>query len=194
MPPCYSCRGERDLSPSVKRLYPLQSRPLQSRPESPPKRTPATTADSSDHRDRPHPGHPDHCPGASDLGGSASDVVALLVVGALAVTGLAAPEAAIAGFSNPAVITVGDVHPERRAHARAGISGLLGSRVTGIAGRNELPLIISTIMLISVAVGVHEQHRRGRPDAARRDRDLATHRRAVSRLLMPMLSVPCSAA
>lgn len=77
-----------------------------------------------------------------------SDVVALLVVAALAVTGLTTPEAAIAGFSNPAVVTVWAMYILSDGLTRTGISGMLGSRVTGIAGRRELPLIFA-IMLIS---------------------------------------------
>ena len=34
------------------------------------------------------------------------DLVALLVLGSLALTGLVAPEVALSGFSNPAVVTV----------------------------------------------------------------------------------------
>ena len=44
------------------------------------------------------------------------DVVALMVLLALALTGLLEPKQALSGFSNPAVITVwAGLHPERRA-------------------------------------------------------------------------------
>ena len=59
------------------------------------------------------------------------DVVAMLVLGALAVTGLVAPDEALSGFSNPAVITVWAVFILSGGMARTGLANLVGRRVPG---------------------------------------------------------------
>jgi di/tricarboxylate transporter len=74
------------------------------------------------------------------------DVVALLVLGALAVSGLVQPDDALAGFSNPAVITVWAMFILSDGLTRTGIADLLGNQVLRIAGQREVTLII-VIML-----------------------------------------------
>ena len=54
------------------------------------------------------------------------DVVALLVLGALAVTQLVTPSEALSGFSNPAVVTVWAILILSGGLARTGVAGLLG--------------------------------------------------------------------
>jgi di/tricarboxylate transporter len=74
------------------------------------------------------------------------DVVALLVLGVLAVSGLVQPDDALAGFSNPAVITVWAMFILSDGLTRTGIADLLGNQVLRIAGQQEITLII-VIML-----------------------------------------------
>jgi len=81
------------------------------------------------------------------------DVVALLVLCALAVTGLVAPEQAIAGFSHPAVMTVWAMFILSDGLTRAGIADVLGQRMVRIAGSNEMVLVICFMLLAGLLSG-----------------------------------------
>jgi len=74
------------------------------------------------------------------------DVVALLVLGTLVVTGLVDSDSALQGFSNPAVITVWAMFILSDGLTRTGIADILGTQVIRIAGTREVMLII-VIML-----------------------------------------------
>ena len=74
------------------------------------------------------------------------DVVALLVMVTLAVTGLVSPDQALSGFSNPAVITVWAMFILSDGLTRTGIADLLGTQVLRIAGQQEFTLTV-VIML-----------------------------------------------
>ena len=76
------------------------------------------------------------------------DVVALLVLVLLALTGLVTPHEALSGFSNPAVITVWAVFILSGGLSRTGIAGLVGRHVLRLAGTGEMRLI-ALIMLTS---------------------------------------------
>ena len=76
------------------------------------------------------------------------DVVALLVLVLLALTGLVGPHQALSGFSNPAVITVWAVFILSGGLSRTGIAGLVGRQVLRLAGSGEMRLI-ALIMLTS---------------------------------------------
>ena len=76
------------------------------------------------------------------------DLVALLVLCALSVTGLVTPTEAISGFSNAAVVTVWAMFILSEGLTRTGIADILGRQVMGVAGRREVSLII-VIMLTS---------------------------------------------
>jgi len=76
------------------------------------------------------------------------DLVALLVLCTLAVTGIVTPNEAISGFSNTAVITVWAMFILSAGLTRTGIADILGRQILKVAGRQELPLIF-WIMLIS---------------------------------------------
>jgi di/tricarboxylate transporter len=78
------------------------------------------------------------------------DVVALLVLVSLALTGLVTPTEAISGFSNPAVVTVWAVLILSAALARTGVAGLVGHRVLKLAGNSEVRLL--AIIMLTVAV------------------------------------------
>jgi di/tricarboxylate transporter len=66
-----------------------------------------------------------------------TDVIALLVLGTLAVTGLVEPAEAVAGFSNAAVIAVLGMFILSAALTRAGIASWLGRMLLRVAGRRE---------------------------------------------------------
>ncbi|MEX2333047.1 MAG: sodium:proton antiporter, partial [Pseudohongiella sp.] len=75
------------------------------------------------------------------------DVVALLVLCALAVTGLVSPEEAIAGFSHPAVVTIWAMFILSDGLTRAGIADMMGQRVIRVAGDSEMALVITFMLL-----------------------------------------------
>jgi len=74
------------------------------------------------------------------------DVVALLVLGTLAITGLVDANEAFAGFSNSAVITVWAMFILSEGLTRTGIADIIGRQVMRIAGRREVAMIF-VIML-----------------------------------------------
>lgn len=74
------------------------------------------------------------------------DVVALLVLGTLAITGLVSPDEAFGGFSNTAVITVWAMFILSDGLTRTGIANVIGRQVMRLAGRREVAMIV-VIML-----------------------------------------------
>lgn len=76
------------------------------------------------------------------------DVVALLVLGTLAVAGLVTPAEALSGFSSPAVVTIWAVFILSGALSRSGVASSIGRQVLRLAGEGEVGLIIG-IMLTS---------------------------------------------
>ncbi len=81
------------------------------------------------------------------------DVVALLVLTALVAFGLVAPDAALAGFSNPAVVTVWAMFILSAGLAETGVADIVGRQVIRVAGKSE-PRVIIAIMLPSAALSV----------------------------------------
>ncbi len=78
------------------------------------------------------------------------DLVALLVLGALAVTGLVDSSQAFAGFSNSAVITVWAMFILSEGLTRTGIADIIGRQVMRLAGRKEIAMIV--VIMITGAV------------------------------------------
>jgi len=74
------------------------------------------------------------------------DVIALLVLLTLALTGLVTPEQAFSGFSSPAVITVWAVYIVSGALFKTGVTDIIGERISRLAGNSE-PRLIAIIML-----------------------------------------------
>jgi di/tricarboxylate transporter len=114
------------------------------------------------------------------------DIVALLMLVTLAVSGLVAPKEALSGFSNPAVITVIFVFILSSGLAQSGIAGMLGRQVLRIASGSEIGLI-ALIMLTSGVLSAFMNNVAVAAlllpvvvDIARRTR------RAPSKLLMPL--------
>ena len=78
------------------------------------------------------------------------DVVAMIVLAALVVTGLVTVEEAFSGFSSPAVIVVWAVFIVSAGLTRSGVADLIARQVMRLAGRSELRLMV----LIMAAVGI----------------------------------------
>ena len=78
------------------------------------------------------------------------DLVALLVLGALATTGLVTSDEALAGFSNSAVITVWAMFILSEGLTRTGIADVIGRQVMRVAGAREVPMIV--VIMITGAV------------------------------------------
>jgi len=114
------------------------------------------------------------------------DLVALLVLGALAVRGLVDADQAFAGFSNSAVITVWAMFILSEGLTRTGIADIIGRQVMRLGGRREVPMIL--VIMITGAVlsafmnniGVAALMLPVVVEVARRTRI------AASRLLMPL--------
>ena len=114
------------------------------------------------------------------------DIIALIVLAALALTGLVSPQQAVAGFSNPAVITVWSMFILSAGLARTGIADVIGRSLLQVAGRDETRMLIA-IMLTAGAlsafmatIGVAALMLPVVMEIGRRTRI------PVSRLLMPM--------
>jgi hypothetical protein len=90
------------------------------------------------------------------------DVVAITSLMVCVLLGLIGPEAAFAGFSNPAVITVGAVLVISRALTRSGAIDALMGRLVG-ASTARFSHLVTFCVLGALAVRVHEQRRRARP-------------------------------
>ncbi len=80
------------------------------------------------------------------------DLVALLVLVALALTGLVTPAGAVAGFSNPAVITVWAMFILSAGLTRTGVAEILGNGILRWTGRGEawtITVIATTAAVLS---------------------------------------------
>jgi di/tricarboxylate transporter len=114
------------------------------------------------------------------------DMTALLVLGLLALTGILTPTQAFAGFSSPAVITVGGMFVISAGLARTGVAGLLGRQLLRVAGTRETPLVVAIMLTAGVLssvmnnIGVAAMLLPVVMDIARRTRH------PPSRLLMPL--------
>ena len=78
------------------------------------------------------------------------EVTALLALGAVALTKLVSPAEALAGFSNPAVVTVWAVFILSGGLTLTGVANIIGGLVRRIAGRSEASLIV--VIMLSAGV------------------------------------------
>ncbi len=76
------------------------------------------------------------------------DVVAMLVLIVLALTGLVAPGEVFSGFSSPAVITVWAIYIISEGLFKTGVADYLGANILKIAGPDEARLVV-VIMLMA---------------------------------------------
>ena len=79
------------------------------------------------------------------------DLVALLTLVFLAVTGLVEPAEALAGFSNPAVVTVWAVFVLSGGLAHTGIANLVGRQIVRFAGHSEARIILVVMLTAGTA-------------------------------------------
>lgn len=114
------------------------------------------------------------------------DIVALSVLCLLAVTGLVSPSDALAGFSNPAVITVWAMFILSAAIYQTGVARIIGSKVLKFSGKQEwrviLVIMLTSAMLSTVMsnIGVAALMLPVVMDVAR------STRRSPARLLIPL--------
>ncbi len=79
-----------------------------------------------------------------------ADLVSMLVLLALALTGLVSTSEAFSGFSNPAVITVGAMFVMSAAATRTGIAMYLGRVLQALAGGREWATVL--VLMLAVAL------------------------------------------
>ena len=81
------------------------------------------------------------------------DVVALMVLVSLALTGLVTPAEALSGFANLAVVTVWAILILSAGLARTGVAGLIGRQVLRLAGGSEAQLVAVIMLVVGVLSG-----------------------------------------
>jgi di/tricarboxylate transporter len=81
------------------------------------------------------------------------DVIALIVLLTVALTGLISLEEAFAGFANPAVITVWAVYIVSGALFRTGVADILGKGILRLAGTSESRLIAVIMLTCGIMSG-----------------------------------------
>jgi len=114
------------------------------------------------------------------------EVTALLSLGAVALLGLVSPVEALAGFSNPAVVTVWAVFILSGGLTRTGVANVIGNFVLRMAGNSESRMIV----VIMITAGVMSAIMNNVAVAALMlpvVMDIARHTaRPPSKLLMPL--------
>jgi di/tricarboxylate transporter len=78
------------------------------------------------------------------------DLIALLVLASLALTGLVTPAQALSGFSNSAVVTVWAMFILSGGLAQSGVASLIGQQVLRLPGRSEVQLM--AVIMLTAAV------------------------------------------
>ncbi len=78
------------------------------------------------------------------------DLVAILVVLALMLTGLLTPAEALAGFSDPVVLMIAGLFVVGGALFRTGVADAIGDLLTRIAGSSETSLVVVTMATVAL--------------------------------------------
>lgn len=116
------------------------------------------------------------------------DLIALLVLGSLAIFGLVTPAQALSGFSNPAVVTVWAVFILSAGLARTGVANVIGRQVLRLAGKGEMRLL-AMIMLTAAIMSAFMNNVGVAALLLPVVMEIARHTgRSPSRLLMPLAS------
>jgi di/tricarboxylate transporter len=76
------------------------------------------------------------------------DVVGLILLGTVALTGLVSPREAVSGFSNEAVVTVAAMFVLSSGLLRTGVIDLLGRWVARLAGKSEIRLLLLSLVIV----------------------------------------------
>ena len=79
------------------------------------------------------------------------DLTALGIIAALMVSGILRPVEAVAGFANPAVITVGSMFVISRALIRTGAVGFIAEKVIGLSKGSAKGAIVMVLLMVAVA-------------------------------------------
>ena len=79
------------------------------------------------------------------------DLTAIGIMVVLTVTGILSPKEAVAGFANPAVITVGAMFLISQAMVRTGAVGFIGERIIEYSKGNAKFAMILTLLIVAVA-------------------------------------------
>ncbi|HID86267.1 MAG TPA: SLC13 family permease [Anaerolineae bacterium] len=82
------------------------------------------------------------------------DLVALLVLLILTLTGLVTPTQAFSGFSSPAVLTVGAIFVVSNGLLRTGVANAIGDRILRLAGTSEVWLIVTIMATVGLMSSV----------------------------------------
>ncbi|NIQ98095.1 MAG: TRAP transporter large permease subunit [Desulfuromonadales bacterium] len=77
------------------------------------------------------------------------DLVSLMILLALGLTGLVTPQEAFSGFSNPAVITVAAMFIISAGISNTGAVNQVGEKILDFTGQNEIRLIISLMLTVA---------------------------------------------
>ncbi len=105
-----------------------------------------------------------------------ADLVALLLLTALGITGILTPQETLSGFSRSAVITIIAIYILTAGLAKTGATRVLGAKLMRLAGRGELSLIVvlmttgaalsfvmnniaAAAVLLPVAIGISRERR-----------------------------------
>ena len=78
------------------------------------------------------------------------DLVAMLVLITLALTGLVTTDEIFSGFASPAVVTVWAIYIISDGLFRTGVADYLGANILKIAGQNEARLIAVIMIMVGV--------------------------------------------
>ncbi len=81
------------------------------------------------------------------------DLVALLALAAVGISGVVTPAEALAGFSNHAVVAVAGMFVISAGLARTGVASFLGREVLHVAGHGETRLVIALMVLSGALSG-----------------------------------------
>ncbi|MBC8497244.1 MAG: SLC13 family permease [Chloroflexi bacterium] len=81
------------------------------------------------------------------------DLIALLVLSALALMGLVTPSEALSGFSNPAVITIWAVFIVGGGLSKTGMGNIIGRQLLRLAGPGEARLIVLIMLTTGLLSG-----------------------------------------
>jgi di/tricarboxylate transporter len=79
------------------------------------------------------------------------DLTAIGIIVALTLSGVLKPGEAVAGFSNPAVITVGAMFLISRAMIRTGVVGLIGEKIMDLSGGNAASAVALVLLIVAAA-------------------------------------------
>lgn len=80
----------------------------------------------------------------------AADLVALLALVVLAVLGVAEPDVLLAGFANPAVITIGAMFVMSEALSRTGVVERFTEKLTAVSGSTPTTVLLVSLPLVTV--------------------------------------------